>query len=467
MNKHILSFLLLFFYCNSHSIAQTVEQSAQIKTLHKYVDFTNESIHGMLIIHRMLENFNQEVNKYVDLESNQLNFYGNKDLPKNIFQDPDHWFYPVSPLELHEICQKSSKSLPNAVAAELNAHANQLKAAFSQVNNLRFEIDDFISNNDLTITANQTKIYRMLERGVYQYDAFFQSKESMGRTLDKIQQEYIPVKSTKFNQSIDLLVRIHQISSDLLESLRFGYFNSIPNLNTELSTSISKAKSSNITNPTHKKALEAAEELLTFTKAYLSKNKYSDKYIQYGKEYFYYNVQLASSFNRYGSGMVKLINEYIQLTNPSRLKLLEQPHYYKVVYPKKEISIEAEQPLIDKIPAKIKDREVVVKQQKIDVDNKKLLLEIYDHKEEDGDIISLNFNGNWILNKRKIEKRALKILVELNEEGENYIILHAENLGDTPPNTIAIRYQFEGKRQFVVLNSDLNESELIRINYLK
>ena len=94
-------------------------------------------------------------------------------------------------------------------------------------------------------------------------------------------------------------------------------------------------------------------------------------------------------------------------------------------------------------------------------------MEIFDHRQEDGDIISLNFNGHWILKERKLSKLPLKLIVELNETGENYLLLHAENLGDIPPNTIAVRYYIEGQRKLVVLNSDMDHSEVIRFDKIE
>ena len=64
--------------------------------------FINESIHGLLIAHRVYENYNQSINQYVDLPSYEINKYGNKDLPQDIFEDPEHWFYQRSPQEIYK-----------------------------------------------------------------------------------------------------------------------------------------------------------------------------------------------------------------------------------------------------------------------------------------------------------------------------------------------------------------------------
>jgi len=119
-------YLVLFFVYAVQANAQLPEQKQQqLDALNNYVHFTNESVHGLLIVHRLLENFNQKINKYVDLESNQFNFYSNKDLPQNIFLDEEQWFYDVSPYAWHDITITESSHLPPSLANELNKKVGQ------------------------------------------------------------------------------------------------------------------------------------------------------------------------------------------------------------------------------------------------------------------------------------------------------------------------------------------------------
>ncbi len=463
---NITKFLaILLIVGMSFSTMAQASQTEQVKALNNYVQFTNESIHGLLIVHRLLENFNQEVNKYVDLQNDQLNFYGNSDLPKEIFVDPDNWFYEKSPYDWYNVAVKESSNLATSDAILLNGSLEKLKAVIDEINTIRFEIEDLIATNDLSLTQNQAKIYIKLERCVDLFDNFYAGKEALFSDLNTVHAKNITIKDTKFNTQIAGFKNIHQTIESIMESLHFGMTREIPDLNTNLKVQISALQATPIRNRHYDAVLTAAIEIQNFTQKFIDIPDFQEKYALYGKAYFYHNVELASSFNRYGSGLVKNINAFIALANPTQLSVIEEPHYYKVIYPKKEINIPNQEKIIKALPAKLDNRNVVVRQQKIAVDEKKLLLEIYDNKQEDGDIISLNFNGNWIVKDRTLEKRPMKILVDLNEEGENYLILHAKNLGDVPPNTIAVRYYFQGVRKTIVLNSDLDESEMIRLEY--
>ena len=74
MNYFLVSIILCL---NTITFAQ-LPSIASVKALNNYVQFTNESIHGMMIAHRIFENINQKVNRSVDSPSEQINFYGNK-----------------------------------------------------------------------------------------------------------------------------------------------------------------------------------------------------------------------------------------------------------------------------------------------------------------------------------------------------------------------------------------------------
>ena len=74
MNK-LLSLFLLIAISSTTAFSQNVMvKRAKVDALNSALNFANEGAHGMLIVHRMLENYNQDINKYVDLESFKINF---------------------------------------------------------------------------------------------------------------------------------------------------------------------------------------------------------------------------------------------------------------------------------------------------------------------------------------------------------------------------------------------------------
>ncbi len=116
----------------------------------------------------------------------------------------------------------------------------------------------------------------------------------------------------------------------------------------------------------------------------------------------------------------------------------------------------------DKIPLELKNREVLLKDS-LSVKNRLITISIWDDSKIDNDIISLKVNDEWLVQylEAKQEKTTFKYLLT---QPENYIILRADNVGEIPPNTTAIQVD-DGISQYrVVLNSDLGNSEAIKID---
>jgi len=99
----------------------------------------------------------------------------------------------------------------------------------------------------------------------------------------------------------------------------------------------------------------------------------------------------------------------------------------------------------------------------IKVSNSRLSIAVYDHKEDDGDIISLYYNGNWLLEKLEIDHtdHIVDVFLDEGKDASNYLLLYAHNLGEHPPNTVAIIVDDGYKRQRFILNADMNESDVI------
>ena len=105
----------------------------------------------------------------------------------------------------------------------------------------------------------------------------------------------------------------------------------------------------------------------------------------------------------------------------------------------------------------------VVEKTTVAVKTRQVKVEIWDKDKEDGDIISLQLNGKWLLRNLEVRKEPYTTTLEL-KQGENVLVMQAENLGTKPPNTAAIKVD-DGINppRTIVLNSDMGKSESIKI----
>ncbi len=460
-NQSMRYFIFFFLFVFAVEADAQATQKQQAASLNNYVYFTNESVHGLLIVHRLLENFNQKINKYVDLESTQFNFYSNADLPRNIFLDEEKWFYDVSPYAWYDITLTESKHLPVDLATDLNKELEQLKSIITRVNAIRFELGHLTEGDDLKKRKNLDKIYAKLEECVVLYDNFNTVKEELHL---KLKDGHKQLNITDDAGGVQVIGAIHENIKAILQSLRNDKEANLPNLAKHLESNLNLAKNTLNNTATAKQFFTKADAFLASTNKCATSGSFSEDYIQYGKTYYYYNVELVSKINRYGSGLVTDMNDYIKSANESAILQTEEPHFFKVIYPKKQVKVVTAETLPGgQLPSTVRGRQVVVRQAPMKLNEPTMLLEISDYQLSDGDKVSINFNEHWILNEYVLKRKPLKIQLRLRPNQVNYLLVHAENVGTNPPNTTKITYIYNGEKKVITLSSDTQESEMIEI----
>jgi len=93
----------------------------------------------------------------------------------------------------------------------------------------------------------------------------------------------------------------------------------------------------------------------------------------------------------------------------------------------------------------------------------KVLIDIWDTEYEDGDIVSVYYDGEWILRDYKIKNKPTRLTIPLNTKGDNRFILYAHNEGTRPPNTVALTIIDEHGERTVNLVSDLSTCASINL----
>ena len=93
-----------------------------------------------------------------------------------------------------------------------------------------------------------------------------------------------------------------------------------------------------------------------------------------------------------------------------------------------------------------------------------ITLALWDDALEDGDTISLNINGKWLVQGFSVKKTTQFINVRL-ERGPNKITFIAENLGAVPPNTSVLEIIDGKKRRAFKIETTLTSNNAINIFY--
>jgi WD40 repeat protein len=89
---------------------------------------------------------------------------------------------------------------------------------------------------------------------------------------------------------------------------------------------------------------------------------------------------------------------------------------------------------------------------------------VYDNLAIDGDTISINLNGEWLLRDYGVQRQKKRMVIQL-KPGNNSLVLYAENLGTSPPNTAAVEFEVNNRRRIVRLHSDLHSCSALNFIY--
>jgi hypothetical protein len=116
----------------------------------------------------------------------------------------------------------------------------------------------------------------------------------------------------------------------------------------------------------------------------------------------------------------------------------------------------------DTIPTQIEGR-TITQTQELVFKGDKLSITVWDHRTKDGDIISLMLNEKTILKEFEISKERLTLDVKVEEGKEYYLTLYAHNLGEIPPNTVALYISDGTHKKFITLSSNLEKCEALKI----
>lgn len=120
----------------------------------------------------------------------------------------------------------------------------------------------------------------------------------------------------------------------------------------------------------------------------------------------------------------------------------------------------------ENVPTIIKGRKVI-STEKIEVNIPQISIYVYDNSYIDGDTMSLFFNGQWVVDHYGVTKKKYEVKLNLIENTNNYLVLFANNLGKSPPNTAAIEFDDGKKKYFYRLSSDLKTCSAINFFYKK
>lgn len=100
----------------------------------------------------------------------------------------------------------------------------------------------------------------------------------------------------------------------------------------------------------------------------------------------------------------------------------------------------------------------------LEFDSEDIIVKIWDHGRQDGDIVSIYLNGSAVVSKYYLTYWKKEFQIKLNPNKSNDLFLYAHNLGNSPPNTVSVEISDGSKSENIILNSDLKSCEAVMIS---
>ena len=83
----------------------------------------------------------------------------------------------------------------------------------------------------------------------------------------------------------------------------------------------------------------------------------------------------------------------------------------------------------------------------------------------DGDVITIFLNGKRIADRYRVTKSKRNFSVVL-DKAANFLILHADDLGEVSPNTVGVAIDDGQREQVIIMSSNLSESGAVLVRQI-
>ncbi|OWY23095.1 hypothetical protein C7N43_31780 [Sphingobacteriales bacterium UPWRP_1] len=118
------------------------------------------------------------------------------------------------------------------------------------------------------------------------------------------------------------------------------------------------------------------------------------------------------------------------------------------------------------VPATLNNRAVKTGK-RIVINSETVNLSVWDDEYDDGDTISIYYNGEWLLREYRLKTKPYHITIQVDRNADNYLILYAHNEGKRPPNTAAVTIDDGKNTRRVALSSGLNYCDALNFKFKK
>jgi len=340
MKRRIYIFIFLILnYLASYS--QTSDSTKQIESMNVGIDYLNETITTLSLIHRDLEEYNMLLNSYYVDKTFEVNNRAREQLKSN--SD-----YNFNIKKCSEHFKTQCNKFPPGLSLKITTNITEILDILARIKSNRDELALYIKNQEFMGDPALIHGYAILQDCATLFERFDYHKEQIVSTLE-IMTAMLQTLNPRnpFVRSVSAFNDLLSSSKIVLKSVKRGNENIIRSFNTRLLNNIetcTKNKNNNLAGIESDKSendpyyrydniIDEAKAIYLFADTYLKTDSISKKECENGKEYFFYNQRLLKKYNQQEQGVVYYYNLFIGQSSVLFLKTTSETNWFVVCYP--------------------------------------------------------------------------------------------------------------------------------------
>ncbi len=340
----ILLCFALIFLPDSLSAQQVMSKNVH-KAYNNYADLSNDYIHALWAYRKKMANLNKQLVDYMELEESKRKF---RDLTYEHEEFLEELHYYIKPARAYTKAFENGQVLPKEHRTYLNGSIQQMKDVMDRISGLSKRIERFIAEETYRGEKEQKTLFRLLDEGEKYFKDFKDYNERLKSTLGNIEAYYQkPRKDDPYIRHAQQLKSLVDPARDMLFALRQNNIGGVGAAASDLDVAIElirETESKNINTVRYKGenygqrgpfvrydfVIKQAEDIRDYGKQFMNADMSSGEYEPHGPHYYFYNRRVLDKFNRVGRGLVLQYNKYVDSSKVKLVKMVEEPHWFKV-----------------------------------------------------------------------------------------------------------------------------------------
>jgi hypothetical protein len=360
-------FTLLFLFPH---LARSSSEQVPI-ALNAYIDFANESIHLLSIIHERVEAYNQAANQWIAQPTDQPPVFSISDqlsghtyigeLQGICLRTPGLADPGINLKNLWEESRVRERMIPPPARMKLHQYRAQLWASLGEVLAICEQLDQYSHSSQSGMEPHLATAYLLMKQVGIQLEKFQAIKQEM---YFLIQGTSPPVPKAL----TDLANLMDQVQSVML-SARAENAQDLATQLDRLERTLSETKANQARqvqaldriglyydrgNTVYEHVLDYGRQIVRIGRASLGKESINAWYAANGRVYYFYNKRLLSLYNHHKYGLTAYYNRFLSFSQTPLLKTIEQVPTFRLIPPPMPASqvqdLVADDPVLSLLP---------------------------------------------------------------------------------------------------------------------